>query len=331
MKVRSCREPRLPHAADQLPVFHLRAFDDIGSDRRKVSVHRLVFRAVLQTDVVAVAGADARKDDFAVGRCTYRSPPGRAEVGALMRSDDARDGVTAQRRKFRTYAFHVQRNTHEDSLRDVAGGVKEMAAAAVVIEPEPSLRRSRVVKTHCEEAPVAYEIAVGVFRFVDEAEPVARRERSDGVAVKVKGVVHLSDDRRRNPQILETRVGAPKNGAAHEGRLHVKGKGRSVDGKRLTVVRPSDFENAAFGGVGRVVKKRQPVKRPVGRQVCSGKAPFSRHYEFPCSGVSGDEIKSGRIPDLEPGKKRRERIVIPHRGVACHRFVHGRRERNLTS
>ena len=38
---------------------------------------------------------------------------------------------------------------------------------------------------------------------------VARRERSDGVAVKVKGVVHLGDDRRRNPQILETCVGAP--------------------------------------------------------------------------------------------------------------------------
>ena len=84
-----------------------------------------------------------------------------------------------------------------------------MAAAAVVIEPEPSLRRSCVVKTHREQSPVAYEIAVGVFRFVDESEPVARRERSDGVAVKVKGVVHLSDDRRRDPQILETRVGAP--------------------------------------------------------------------------------------------------------------------------
>ena len=164
---------------------------------------------MLQTDVVAVAGADARKDDFAVGRGSHRGAPGRTEVGALMRPDDARDGVTAQRRKFRTYAFHVQRNTHEDSLRDAAGGVKEMAAAAVVIEPEPSLRRSCVVKTHCEQSPVAYEIAVGVFRFVDESEPVACRERSDGVAVKVKGVVHLSDDRRRNPQILETRVGAP--------------------------------------------------------------------------------------------------------------------------
>ena len=183
-------------------------------------VHGLVFRSVLQTDVVAVTGAHTREHHNAVGGGSHGCTPGCTKVRSLVRAHDACDRMAPQRRKFRAYALDVKWYAHKDALGDMAPGVIVVSALTVVTKPEKFSGFAFVIKRHRKELAVAHEIALCVLRFVDEAPGVAGHEFRDNVAVKVKRIVHLTDNILGNAGAGEARLGIILYAAACEVLLH---------------------------------------------------------------------------------------------------------------